>query len=244
MPQPHSQPLSPAPGNFQGPDTSAGLPLAAPMGRLVDISPCPVGARQRLDANLYPCPEGAHRRLEASQTHGNLETRSWTLWFSFFGGHPSIRMRAAGLAMRHPAARIPPINSVSRQPEGSKYPSASVKSPYIIIPFSTRNLALPVLKNMSQPSYPNGLDCAPFFVPWAQSDCAFGFFMIKPFFRGAQFWRKAFMSCAGKRGAVHCDYGPSMHHQAIVKRVGHPSESCPRNGIQSHLLIPNLLYMG
>ena len=50
------QPLEPATCWFQGMELTAGLPLAATVGRLTDKSPCPEGACQRLEANYVPWP--------------------------------------------------------------------------------------------------------------------------------------------------------------------------------------------
>jgi len=66
MPQPFRQLLSAAPGHFQGPDDSAGLPLAAWIERLAGKSPCPVGARPEPDASRTPARRASMARPAAN----------------------------------------------------------------------------------------------------------------------------------------------------------------------------------
>jgi hypothetical protein len=102
-PRPPCQPLSSPNCPFQGPEISAGLPLAATMGRLADMSPCPVGACQRLEAN---------------QTHGNLGTRAWTPFPNFLGGQSFLPVTQGAKSIDFQRPAFPTSNSASRNLRG------------------------------------------------------------------------------------------------------------------------------
>jgi len=102
---------------FQGLEPTAGLPLAATMGRLADHSLCPVGACSEHDGGHFPAPKGLHR-TPRRQSHGNPETRAWTPFPYRFDGTYLLSVAQAVKLVNFQRPALPTINSVSRNVRG------------------------------------------------------------------------------------------------------------------------------
>ena len=176
-------------------------------------------------ASFLPCARSPPERRESGSRKSRLL--------------PALtRLKKHQQALLH-GASAPPPNPVPRQPEGStilpkQRPRKARFHPYINLPLFHPKSRPSGLINMSQPSYLNGLDCAPFFAPWAQSNRVFFNSYICFIHERAQSGRKTCQVCAPFGGAVHYDHGPSMHHQAIMNKVKGSSEPRPKDGVESH----------
>ena len=135
------------------------------------------------------------------------------------------RLKKRLRALLH-GASAPPPNPVPRQPQGVHLPGPCIprntQTPEIIplstFRFSTRNLALPGLKNMSKPSYLNRLDCALSYRPWARSNRAFFNSYICLVAERAQSRGKAFQVCAILRPFLGAQYTATTVPACITRR--------------------------